>query len=76
MGLKLIDLALVNQVTASPTRVQLRLEAFNLFNWVNRGLPNASVLFNSGGSYRAGAARIMATATPARQLQLGIKVSF
>ena len=63
-------------MTAGPTRVQLRLEAFNVFNWVNLGLPNASVLFNSDGTYRAGAARITTTATPARQLQLGIKVIF
>ena len=75
-GLKLVDIAIVKQVTAGPTRVQLRLEAFNLFNWVNLGLPNASVLFNSDGTYRAGAARITATATPARQLQLGVKVIF
>lgn len=75
-GLKLADVALVKQVTAGPTRVQLRLEAFNLFNWVNLGLPNASVLFASDGSYRAGAARITTIATPARQLQLGIKVIF
>ena len=75
-GLKLADVAIVKQVTAGQTRVQLRLEAFNVFNWVNLGLPNASVLFNSDGSYRAGAARITTIATPARQLQLGIKLIF
>ena len=75
-GLKLVDVALVKQVTAGPTRVQLRLEAFNLFNWVNFGLPNASVLFNEDGTYRTGAARITTTATAARQLQIGIKVIF
>jgi hypothetical protein len=75
-GLKLADVAIVKQVTAGQTRVQLRLEAFNIFNWVNLGLPNASVLFNSDGSYRGGAARITTIATPARQLQLGIKLIF
>jgi hypothetical protein len=43
---------------------------------VNLGLPSASVLFNSDGSYRSGAGRITTTATPARQLQLGVKVIF
>jgi hypothetical protein len=75
-GLKVADIAVVKQVTAGPTRVQLRLEAVNVMNWVNLGLPNASVLFNSDGIYRAGAARITTTATPARQLQLGVKVIF
>jgi hypothetical protein len=54
----------------------MRLEAFNVCNWVNLGLPNASVLFNEDGSYRTGAARITTTATSARQLQLGVKWLF
>lgn len=69
-------MALVKQITAGPTRVQLRLEAFNLFSWVNLGLPNASVLFNSDGTYRSGAGRITTLATPARQVQLGVTVIF
>ncbi len=63
-------------MTAGPTRVQLRLEAFNLFNRVNLGLPSASVLFNGDGTCRSGAGRITTIATPARQLQLGVTVLF
>jgi hypothetical protein len=75
-GLKLADVGLVKRVTIGPARVQVRLEAFNVFNWVNLGLPNASVLFNADGSHRAGASRITSTATAARQLQLGVKLEF
>ena len=75
-GLKLVDLAVMKTITAGATRLQLRLEAFNVCNWVNLGLPNASVLFNEDGSYRTGAARITTTATSARQLQLGVKWLF
>jgi hypothetical protein len=75
-GLKVADLALARQVTTGRTRVQLRLDAFNVFNWVNLGLPNAAVLFNGDGTHRAGAARITTIATPARQIQLGVKVAF
>jgi hypothetical protein len=75
-GLKNVDLALVKTTAIGSTSLQLRLEAFNLFNWVNFGLPNASVLFNADGSYRAGAARVTTTATPGRQLQIGVKLRF
>jgi carboxypeptidase family protein/TonB-dependent receptor-like protein len=75
-GLKLVDLAIMKTVDVASTKLQFRLEAFNLCNWVNLGLPNASVLFNEDGTYRAGAARITTTATSARQLQLGVKWLF
>ena len=75
-GLKTVDLAFVKNTALGATTLQLRLEAFNVFDWVNLGLPNASVLFNADGSYRAGAARITTTATPGRQLQVGVKLSF
>ena len=75
-GLKLADVGLVKRFEMGRARLQFRLEAFNLFNWVNLGLPNAAVMFNSDGSYRAGAARITSTATAARQLQLGVKMDF
>jgi hypothetical protein len=54
---------------------QFRLEAFNAFNWVNLGLPDATI-FNSGGVRNPTAGRITTTSTPARQLQLGLKLSF
>jgi hypothetical protein len=71
-----VDLAFIKGTAIGSTDLQLRLEAFNVFNWVNLGLPNASVLFNADGSYRAGAARITTTATPGRQLQIGVRLRF
>jgi hypothetical protein len=56
--------------------VQVRLEAFNAFNWVNLGLPSAAVLFNPDATRFAGAGRITSTSTSARQIQLGLKVIF
>jgi hypothetical protein len=43
---------------------------------VNLGLPSAMVMFNPDGSRFAGAGRITSTSTPARQIQLGVKVMF
>ena len=57
-------------------RTELRLEAFNVFNWVNPGLPSATVLFNPDGTRFAGAGRITTTAIPGRQVQLGLRVAF
>ncbi len=54
---------------------QFRLEAFNAFNWVNLGLPDATI-FNAGGVRNPTAGRITRTSTPARQVQLGVKLSF
>lgn len=55
-------------------RLQIRVEAFNLLNRTNFGLPAATV-FNSAGRL-PNAGRITATAGPARQLQFGGKVQF
>jgi len=62
-----VDLAVTKQVElAGPARMQLRLEAFNLFNRVNYGPPN---------SVRSSAAfgTITSTYDP-RQMQLGVKL--
>jgi hypothetical protein len=75
-GLKLMDLVVFKNQQVRGKTIQFRIEAFNLFNWVNFGLPSAAALFNTDGSYRAGAARITSTATAARQVQLGVKAIF
>ena len=75
-GLTLADLIVLKDVAVGRGTMQFRIEAFNVFNWVNLGLPDASVMFNTDGTYRAGTARITTTATPARQVQLGVKVLF
>jgi len=74
-GLKVADLSLFKNLVFGHTRAQFRLEAFNVFNWVNYGLPD-STIFLSGGVRNPTAGRITSTSTPARQLQLGIKFMF
>jgi hypothetical protein len=55
------------------SKLQLRLECFNLLNRANFGTPQATV-FNADGTYREDAGRITTTATSARQMQLGVKL--
>jgi hypothetical protein len=75
-GLATVDLQVSRDVMIGDGRsIQLRFEAFNLFNRVNFALP-ATALFNTNGTYRADAGRITETSTPARQMQLGIKYVF
>jgi len=73
--LKVADLSLFKNLKLGRVMTQFRLEAFNAFNWVNLGLPDATI-FNSGGVRNPTAGRITTTSTPARQLQLGLKLSF
>lgn len=75
-GLKVVDLTLFKNVPVGRVTAQFRFEAFNAFNWVNLGLPSSSAIFNTDGTYSPVAGRITSTATPARQLQLGIKLIF
>jgi hypothetical protein len=75
-GLKVVDLALFKDLALRRSTIQVRLEAFNLFNWTNFGIPDATALFNPDGSRRTGVGRITTTATPARQVQLGARWSF
>jgi hypothetical protein len=74
-GVKVADLSLFKNLKIGRVQTQFRLEAFNAFNWVNLGLPDATI-FNAGGVRNPTAGRITTTSTAARQLQLGLKVSF
>jgi hypothetical protein len=56
------------------TRLQIRVEAFNILNRANFDLPAATV-FNAAGRV-PGAGEITDTAGPARQWQFGIKFEF
>lgn len=58
--------------------VELRLEAFNVFNRANFGIPNR-VVFSGASAGEAPlptAGQITTTATDARQVQLGVKIKF
>jgi hypothetical protein len=74
--LRVVDLAVSKDLRIERTTLQLRVEAFNLFNRANFGIPDATALFNTDGTRRSGVGRITSTATPARQVQLGLKVIF
>ena len=80
-----IDLALAKRFTMPYSEhhsVQLRVEAFNVFNHPSWGAPNANIL--AGASFPGAPANaahqgfgvISTTAIPMRQIQLGIKYSF
>jgi hypothetical protein len=74
-GLKVADLSVFKNQKIGSVAAQFRVEMFNAFNWVNLGLPDATI-FNTGGVRNPTAGRITRTSTPARQVQLGLKVSF
>jgi len=54
--------------------VQLRLEAFNMFNRANFAVPSGRVAFtNAAGDVSPTWGRITSTVTTSRQVQLGMK---
>jgi hypothetical protein len=75
---KIADLSLFKNFSFNGYQAQFRLEAFNAFNWVNLGLPDATIfnLENDAPVRNPTAGRITRTSTPARQIQLGFKFTF
>ena len=78
-GFANVDLSLAkNQALVGHTRVQIRLEVFNLFNRANFATPTrpvfAGAVENEAPLGTAG--QILRTVNSSRQLQLGIKVVF
>ncbi|MBI2819141.1 MAG: TonB-dependent receptor [Acidobacteria bacterium] len=57
-------------------RLQFRGEFFNLFNHTNFSIPNARVFTSQSGAINPSAGRITQTSTTARQVQLGLKLTF
>ena len=55
--------------------LQVRAEAFNIFNHPNFAIPTQRTVFSATGPVGS-AGRITSTATPPRQLQLGLKLTF
>ena len=74
-GVKVADLSAFKNFTFGRYQAQFRFEAFNAFNWVNFGIPDATI-FTSAGVRNPTAGRIRSTSTAARQIQLGFKFLF
>jgi hypothetical protein len=75
-NLRVVDFSIFKNQVIGPTQMQFRVEIFNLLNRVNLNPPSAPLLFQSNGTRIPGAERITSLATPARQLQLGVKFLF
>ena len=69
-GQKNVDISLIKFIPFTERfRGELRLEAFNVFNWVNYANPNNNI---SGANF----GRIERTSTGPRVLQIGLKLNF
>ena len=81
-GLVNADLALVKSfATGSHRSLQIRIEAFNVFNRANFAVPSGRVAFTGADAQGAPIVaptwgRITSTVTTARQIQLGVKFGF
>jgi hypothetical protein len=64
-----VDLGLHKSfATGGSTQLQVRIEAFNVFNWVNLGTPNTSQNSSNFGRITSAAA--------ARVMQAAVRLSF
>ena len=78
-GLVDIDTSLFKKIPISERfNLQLRAEAFNIFNHPNFAFPSQVVFEGNSSSYRyaSSAATITSSATSSRQLQLALKLMF
>ena len=73
-GLATVDFSVFKNIQIGTGKVQIRLEAFNLFDRVNYGTPDMVAFINGVPNPNAG--RITRTRTPARQTQLGVRWAF
>jgi len=74
--LRVVDFSTFKNQQVGKTTLQFRVEVFNLFNRANFQPPSNPILFNADGTRVPGSGRITALATPARQVQLGLKFLF
>jgi hypothetical protein len=80
--LRVVDVALVKRIPftrlGDAGRLELRVEAFNVFNRVNLGVPSLQAFAGQrdGEAALPSFGRIRTTATSARQVQIGARVSF
>jgi carboxypeptidase family protein/TonB-dependent receptor-like protein len=73
-GLATVDLSVFKNIQVGASRLQFRLETFNLFDRVNFGTPDMIAFINGQPNPTAG--RITRTRTAARQMQLGVRWTF
>ena len=74
-GLVDVDTSIFKRVRMSERlNLQIRAEAFNLFNHSNFAYPNQIVF--SGSAYSSSAGQITSAATTSRQIQLALKLQF
>jgi hypothetical protein len=75
-GLAMVDMSVNKRFRISEqVTLQFRTEMFNVLNRPNFGIPVARTVFTSSGPVGS-AGRITSTLTSARQLQLGLKLTF
>ena len=77
--LRTVDIAAVRKIGMGDTaRAELRLEVFNLFNRANFGNPTLLAFAGAAANETplASFGRIRSTVTSARQMQLGVRVTF
>jgi hypothetical protein len=75
-GLVNVDLSVSKRIRLTErVSLQIRGEAFNALNHANFAIPSQRTVFTSSGA-SGSAGRITSTATPARQLQFGMKLTF
>jgi Carboxypeptidase regulatory-like domain/TonB dependent receptor-like, beta-barrel/TonB-dependent Receptor Plug Domain len=73
-GYAAVDLSVFKNVAlGSSTRLQVRIETFNLFNRANFGVPNMDAFINERVNPTAGR---ITTTRPPRQMQLGVRWIF
>jgi Carboxypeptidase regulatory-like domain/TonB dependent receptor len=77
--LRMVDLSFSKEARLpSRSRVEFRLEVFNLFNRANFGVPNLTAFAGAadGEAPLGSFGRIRNTVTSARQVQLGVRISY
>jgi outer membrane receptor protein involved in Fe transport len=77
-GLVNADLSMVKSLPLDRAQsLQIRLEAFNVFNRPNFAVPSGRIAFtNAAGDVAPNWGRITSTVTTSRQIQLGLKYAF
>ena len=69
-GSKSMNLSVFRSVRSARKRLELRVETFNLFNWVNYGFPAANI------SNLSTFGRITSSIGDQREIQLAVKFYF